>query len=125
MMRRRASSRIVLADTSLRLYGALRGRWRRWKRPARHWAWQRAPSTPRPASSCRRVIALLLYTDGLSEAGPSRLEMLGTEGLARLLEQLPADTAVQAQAEALVGEVSAYARGVFRDDVAVLLARRL
>jgi len=30
----------------------------------------------------------------------------------------------QAQAEALVGQVSAWAGGAFRDDVAVLLARR-
>ena len=28
---------------------------------------------------------LLLYTDGLSEAGPNRLELLGTEGMIRLL----------------------------------------
>ena len=67
---------------------------------------------------------LLLYTDGLSEAGPSRREMLGTGGLSRLLASLPGGLDVQAQAEWLVAEVRAYANGVFRDDVAVLLARR-
>lgn len=67
---------------------------------------------------------LLLYTDGLSEAGPSRRQLLGTEGLSRILVALPEDTAVQAQAESLVGNVSAFANGVFHDDVAVLLARR-
>ena len=68
--------------------------------------------------------ALLLYTDGLSEAGPSRLELLGTAGLTRLLASLPDGADLQAQAETLVAEVSAYTDGVFRDDVAVLLVRR-
>ena len=68
--------------------------------------------------------ALLLYTDGLPESGPSRRELLGTSGLIRLLESLPDGTDVQAGAEALVAGVSAYAGGVFRDDVAVLLAQR-
>ena len=69
--------------------------------------------------------ALLLYTDGISEAGPSRREMLGTEGLMRLFQALPGGLTAQAEAEALVAEVGAYTGGVFRDDVAVLLARRL
>jgi serine phosphatase RsbU (regulator of sigma subunit) len=69
--------------------------------------------------------ALLLYTDGVSESGPSRREMLGTEGLARILEKLPAHSDVQPQAEALVREVSALTNGVFRDDVAVLLVQRM
>lgn len=67
--------------------------------------------------------ALVLYTDGISEAGPSRREMLGTEGLARLLTVLPTGMGTQAQAETLVEQVRAFA-GAFRDDVAVLLARR-
>jgi len=68
---------------------------------------------------------LLLYTDGISEAGPSRRELLGTEGLIRLIRALYVGKDAQAEAEALVAEVSAYTNGVFRDDVAVLLARRL
>jgi len=67
---------------------------------------------------------LLLYTDGLSEAGPDRLHLLGTSGLSRLLAALPQTAAVQAQAEALVQSVSDYAGGLFRDDVAVLTLRR-
>ena len=68
---------------------------------------------------------LLLYTDGISEAGPSRRELLGTGGLMGLLAALPRGLEAQAEAEALVAGVSAYTDGVFRDDVAVLLARRL
>jgi len=68
--------------------------------------------------------ALLLYTDGISEAGPSRREMLGTEGLMRLLASLPAGGDVQSEAEALVAQAGEFTGGVFRDDVAVLLVRR-
>ncbi|BDI30465.1 hypothetical protein CCAX7_25160 [Capsulimonas corticalis] len=68
--------------------------------------------------------ALLLYTDGISEAGPSRLELLGAAGLRRLLARTPANTDIQAQAEALVSQAAAFANGAFRDDVAVLMARR-
>ncbi len=67
---------------------------------------------------------LLLYTDGISEAGPSRREMLGTEGLMRLFGTLPGGLGAQSEAEALVSHVSAYTNGIFRDDVAVLLLRR-
>lgn len=67
---------------------------------------------------------LLLYTDGLSEAGPSRRELLGTAGLTHLLRSLPEGADVQEQSEALVAQVSDFAGGVFRDDMAVLLARR-
>ena len=68
--------------------------------------------------------SLLLYTDGISEAGPNRRELLGTAGLMQILAKMPAGTSVAAQAEALVADVSRYAGGVFRDDVAVLLAQR-
>jgi len=67
---------------------------------------------------------LLLYTDGISESGPNRRELLGVEGLTRLLGALSQGEDAQAETEALVAEVSAYTSGVFRDDVAVILARR-
>ena len=67
---------------------------------------------------------LLLYTDGISEAGPSRRELLGTGSLKRILAALPGGAEVQEQAEALVAEASLFAGGIFRDDVAVLLAQR-
>lgn len=67
---------------------------------------------------------LLLHTDGLPESGPSRREMLGTDGMMRLMAGLPDALDVQAQAKTLVAEAAANAHGVFRDDVTVLLARR-
>lgn len=67
---------------------------------------------------------LLLYTDGLSEAGPNRREMLGTSGLSRLLAALPEDASAQSQAEILVRQVGDYSGGLFRDDIAVLTLRR-
>jgi PAS domain S-box-containing protein len=68
--------------------------------------------------------AMLLYTDGISECGPSRREMLGTQGLMRLLAGLEADAGAQVAADALLRDVSAFTNGVFRDDVAVLFLRR-
>jgi len=68
--------------------------------------------------------ALLLYTDGLSEAGPNRREMLGTDGLMRFLASSPVDLDAQAGTETLVAQVSEATDGIFRDDVAVLLMRR-
>jgi PAS domain S-box-containing protein len=68
--------------------------------------------------------SLLLHTDGLPESGPSRREMLGTEGMVRLVAEQSVDLDVQQQAEELVAAAAANANGVFRDDVTVLLARR-
>ncbi len=67
---------------------------------------------------------LLLYTDGLSEAGPTRRNLLGTAGLTRLFAALPQDTSAQSQAETLVRQASDYAAGRFHDDIAVLTLRR-
>jgi hypothetical protein len=50
--------------------------------------------------------------------------MLGTDGMIRILEELDPSRDMQAQAEALVAQVSAYTNGIFRDDVAVLFACR-
>lgn len=69
--------------------------------------------------------ALLLYTDGISEAGKSRRDLLGTAGLTHLFAELPQGLEMQEEAELLVAQVSRYAGGSFRDDVAVLLARRV
>lgn len=68
---------------------------------------------------------LLLYTDGLSEAGPSRRDLLGTAGLTRLFAALPEDASAQSQAETLVRQAGDYAAGRFHDDIAVLTLRRL
>ncbi len=67
---------------------------------------------------------LLVYTDGISEAGPSRKELLGTDGLKGLFQSVSCDVGMQDCAETLVNQAARYAGGAFRDDVAVLLARR-
>jgi PAS domain S-box-containing protein len=66
---------------------------------------------------------LLLYTDGLSEAGVTRLDLLGTAGLIRLLTSLPADLTLPESAQRIVAGAGDFAQGVFRDDVCVLMAR--
>jgi serine phosphatase RsbU (regulator of sigma subunit) len=64
---------------------------------------------------------LLLYTDGLTEAGaPSRL--LGTEDVARLLASVRGETASQT-AEGCLREALAASGGAIRDDIAVLVAQ--
>ena len=68
---------------------------------------------------------LLLHTDGLSEAGPTRLDLLGTEGLLRALRAHAGEPDAQAAAARIVAEADAHALGVFRDDVCALLLRRL
>ncbi len=67
---------------------------------------------------------LLLYTDGLSESGPTRLDLLGTDGLTHLLLAQAEQVDVRKAATHIVTEAHAYAQGVFRDDVCVLLLRR-
>jgi PAS domain S-box-containing protein len=66
---------------------------------------------------------LLLYTDGISEAGPEHPTQLGTDGLISLFSSLLKETSIQTMAEAVIEKVQTYA-GAFRDDVAVLLCRR-
>ncbi len=67
---------------------------------------------------------LLLYTDGLSEAGPTRRDLLGTQGLTRHFAALPQAASAQSQAETLVRLAGDYANGRFHDDIAVLTLRR-
>jgi PAS domain S-box-containing protein len=68
---------------------------------------------------------LMLYTDGMSEAGPTRSTMIGIEGLRDLVAGINPDESVNAAAERIVAEVYAYAQEIFRDDVCVLMMRRL
>lgn len=71
--------------------------------------------------------ALAIFTDGLTEVGPSRREMLGIEGVENLLAAAPSgeeDAARQAEAIALwmVNGVDTASRdGVTRDDMCVLV----
>ena len=63
--------------------------------------------------------AFALYTDGLTEAGPDRRNMLGLNGLATIFQQ-GHGTATQIKDQVISG-VSEYAGGVFRDDVCLLV----
>jgi len=63
--------------------------------------------------------AFALYTDGLTEAGPSRINLLGVQGLAALM----ADDARTAReiANHIVHGAEDFSNGVFRDDVCLLV----
>ena len=68
---------------------------------------------------------LLLYTDGVSDARPpqSRLEWLGLDRLKVLFARV-APLAPRRLVSALLRRVSAFCRGQFHDDIAVLAIRR-
>lgn len=65
--------------------------------------------------------ALLLYTDGLTEAGPNRREFLGVAGLSELLRERRGGDVTSLVTETIAG-VQAYARGLLRDDACLLAA---
>jgi len=67
---------------------------------------------------------LVLYTDGLTEAGPNRREMLGVDGLCNLLSKLPADSDLANSAQSLIAQAADYSQIGFSDDVCVLIAKR-
>ena len=66
---------------------------------------------------------MLLYTDGLTEARNASMELLGAEGLKEFMP-CPGMTAKQAVA-AIYDRVLEFAEGKRRDDIAMLLLRRL
>lgn len=59
------------------------------------------------------------YTDGLTEAGPTRLDLLGVEGLAALMRER-AESAAQF-VERMIAGAEAHAHGAFHDDVCLLV----
>ena len=66
---------------------------------------------------------LLLYTDGLSEAGPNRRDMVGVDGLTELFIPIAANGDVTHIASELVSQVNRISNGIFRDDVCVLVLK--
>ena len=68
---------------------------------------------------------LFLYTDGLSEAGPNRRDLLGTEGLTRFLRAHAAHQHLQTAAAQIVADAGMFAKGRFHDDICALILRRL
>lgn len=65
--------------------------------------------------------ALILYTDGLSEAGPNRRELLGGDGLSRIVAECGACSA-QVFVERIIERAREYAQSGFTDDVCLLAA---
>lgn len=63
--------------------------------------------------------AFALYTDGLTEAGPNRINLLGVQGLAALMSD-DARTAREI-ADHIVYGAEDFSNGVFRDDVCLLV----
>lgn len=69
--------------------------------------------------------ALLVYTDGFSEAGPTRARMLGTEGLLEIFrDEIAAGENLEAVRERIIARVREYAESDLKDDACLLLARR-
>ena len=66
---------------------------------------------------------LLLYTDGLSEAGRNRHDFLETRGLARILAEAARDTDAERIKDRIVAAVEAHAGGLPHDDMCALIAR--
>lgn len=67
---------------------------------------------------------LLLYTDGISESGPNRVELLGIDGLTKLFSRSPVGLTPDQEAIWLVNQAGASNQGEFRDDVCVVIMRR-
>jgi serine phosphatase RsbU (regulator of sigma subunit) len=62
---------------------------------------------------------LVLYTDGISEAGPDRRTLLGPEGLAAILRAVPAQLSAAELTDRLRAEVEARG-GALRDDACLV-----
>lgn len=68
---------------------------------------------------------LMMYTDGLSEAGPDTRRLLGHEALMGLLQRrYSAAEDISAMTNAIMADVLRHAEGRLRDDACLILARR-
>jgi PAS domain S-box-containing protein len=66
--------------------------------------------------------ALLMFTDGLSEAGRNRHEFLGVEGLIRLLKEAPLARKASDCISCVIEGVTAHNQGVIHDDQCLVAA---
>jgi len=65
---------------------------------------------------------LAVYTDGMSDAGPSVHEFLGVPGLSRLLAEAEQTASAESLRQHLVSGVEGHATGRLRDDACLLVA---
>ena len=65
---------------------------------------------------------LALFTDGLTEAGPTRTTMLAEDGVRALLEQQRGQTDPQVIVERMMAEIDAYTGAGVRDDQCLLVS---
>ena len=65
--------------------------------------------------------ALALYTDGLTEAGPTQTDLLTGDGVARLLAGLAAGESASQLVSGLIAGVDAHAAGIVSDDQCLLV----
>jgi serine phosphatase RsbU (regulator of sigma subunit) len=82
-----------------------------------------AAEYPETAVTLGEGDTIMLYTDGLSESGPTRKEMTGTEGLVGLLGGICQENIEAELAQLIVEKARVQAGGSFRDDVCVLTLR--
>ena len=66
--------------------------------------------------------ALLMFTDGLSEAGRSRHDFLGAEGIAKLATAMPDVCTASVYIADIIRGVEAHNRGTFHDDQCLVAA---
>lgn len=66
--------------------------------------------------------ALLMFTDGLSEAGRGRHDFLGADGIAKLAADVPAACPASVYITDIVRGVEAHNRGTFHDDQCLVAA---
>ncbi len=64
---------------------------------------------------------LAVFTDGLTEAGPSRTALLGADGVAALLRETASAQSASAIVSHLISGVDGYAKGGVRDDQCLLV----
>jgi sigma-B regulation protein RsbU (phosphoserine phosphatase) len=64
---------------------------------------------------------LAVFTDGLSDAGPSRNALLGVEGVAALLRAHTQDESAPALVSRLMAAVDAHSKGIVQDDICLLV----
>jgi sigma-B regulation protein RsbU (phosphoserine phosphatase) len=67
---------------------------------------------------------LLMVTDGVTEARSVRGDFLGSEGITRLLNNIPKEWNSHQTVAQLDFAISQYTSGSYRDDLAMLLLKR-